>query len=93
MDSFQKEALIRSAQQIIDENTAFDGSIVTDVTLHGNSEKDFDKIGNTNIVWLNVWINTEEGTRDYAISGWRYLNNLNDVITEHREERMKELGI
>ena len=93
MDSFQKEALIRSAQQIIDENREFVGHVVTDVTLHGNSEKDFDKMGKTNIVWANVWINNEAQPHGYFIIGWRYLNNLNEVIVEHREERIKELGI
>ena len=93
MDSFQKEALIRSAQQIIDENREFVGHVVTDVTLHGNSEKGFDKMGKTDIVWANVWINNEAQPHDYAITGWRYLNNLSDVIKEHRDERMKELGI
>ena len=84
---------MRSVQQIIDENTAFGGSIVTDATPHGNSEKGFDKMGKTDIVWANVWINNEASPHDYAITGWRYLNNLNDVIAEHREEIMKELGI
>ena len=93
MDNIKKEALIRSAQQIIDDNTTFGGSIVTDVTLQGNSEKGFDKMGNTDIVWANVWINNEAYPHDYAITGWRYLKNLNELIVEHREERMKELGI
>ena len=93
MDSLQKEALMRSAQQIIDENVEFDGSIVTDVTLHGNFEKYFDKMGKTIIVWANVWINNEAQPHYYAITGWRYLNNLNDLIAENRVERMKELGI
>ena len=93
MDSFQKEALIRSAQQIIDENREFVGHVVTDVTLHGNFEKYFDKMGKTIIVWANVWINNEASPHDYAITGWRYLKNLNELIKEHREEIMKELGI
>ena len=93
MDSLQKEALMRSAQQIIDENTAFGGSIVTDATPQGNHEKAFDKKGKTDIVWANVWINNEAQPHDYAITGWRYLKNLNELIKEHREERMKELGI
>lgn len=93
MDSLQKEALMLSAQQIIDENTPFGGSIVTDVTPQVNSEKAFDKMGKTDIVWANVWINNEAQPHDYAITGWRYLKNLNELIKEHREERMKELGI
>ena len=80
-----------SVQQIIDE--AFRGSVVTDVTLKENSEKDFDKMGKTIIVWANVWINNEASPHDYAITGWRYLKNLNELIKEHREEIMKELGI
>lgn len=80
-----------SVQQIIDE--AFRGSVVTDVTLQENSEKDFNKMGKTDIVWANVWINNEASPHDYAITGWRYLKNLNELIKEHREERMKELGI
>lgn len=91
MDSLQKEALMRSAQQIANENGGFE--IVTDITLHENSEKGFDQIGKTNIVWVDVWTNDEAYPHDYAITGWRYLKNLNDVIAEQREERMKELGI
>jgi hypothetical protein len=90
MDSFQKEALMRSAQQIINENGESKGTKVVSIKIHENSENL--NVGSKNIIWVYVFTNDSE-IHDYAITGWRYLKNLNDVIVEHREERMKELGI
>lgn len=96
MDSFQKEALMRSVQQIIDENGESKSSKVVGIKIHENSENL--NVGSKNIIWVYVFTNDGEslnhnGIYDYAITGWRYLKNLNNVMTEHRDERMKELGI
>jgi hypothetical protein len=91
MDNFQKEALMRSAQQIIDENGENKkGTKVVGIKIHENSEKL--NVGSKNIIWVYVFTN-DESLNDYAITGWRYLKNLHDVMAEHRDERMKELGL
>ncbi len=91
MDSFQKEALMRSAQQIIDENGENKkGTKVVDIKIHENPENL--NVGSKNIIWVCVLTN-DESLNDYAITGWRYLKNLHDVMTEHRNERIKELGL
>ncbi len=92
MDNFQKEALMRSAQQIIDENGENKkGTKVVDIKIHENSEKL--NVGSKNIIWVYVFTNDDSSLNNYAITGWRYLKNLHDVMTEHRNERIKELGL
>ncbi len=90
MDNFQKEALMRSAQQIIDGNGESKVTKVVDIKIHKNSENL--NVGNKNIIWVFVLTN-DESLNDYAITGWRYLKNLHDVIVDYRNERMNELGI
>jgi hypothetical protein len=90
MDNFQKEALMRSAQQIIDGNGESKVTKVVDIKIHENSENL--NVGNKNIIWVCVCTN-DESLNDYAITGWRYIKNLHDVIVDYRNERMNELGI
>jgi len=80
-----------SAQQIIDENGENKkGTKVVDIKIHENSENL--NVGSKNIIWVYVFTN-DESLNDYAITGWRYLKNLHDVMVEHRDERMNELGL
>ena len=83
---------MRSAQQIIDENGENKkGTKVVCIKIHENSEKLKD-LGSKNIIWVYVFTN-DDSLNNYAITGWRYLKNLHDVMTEHRNERIKELGL
>ena len=87
---------MRSVQQIIDENGESKSSKVVSIKIHENSENL--NVGSKNIIWVYVFTNDGEslnhnGIYDYAITGWRYLKNLHDVIVDYRNERMNELGI